>query len=91
MKFWVFHTENLHFPIQTANDFRREAPENGAEGAVSDNFTDFSENFFLKNEIKSESLVVLGWKFFPEKRFRKVLPESVPERVFRQNYVLNLQ
>ena len=33
--------------------FGREAPENGAEGAVLENFSDFSENLFLKNEIKS--------------------------------------
>ena len=41
-------------------DFRREAPENGAESAVLENFTDFSENLFIKNEIKSENLGVWG-------------------------------
>ena len=35
--------------------FGREAPENGAEGAVLENFRDFSEKLFLKNEIKSKN------------------------------------
>ena len=41
-------------------DFRREAPENGAEGVVLEYFCDFSENLFLKNEIKCENLGVWG-------------------------------
>ena len=41
-------------------DFRREAPEIGAEGAVLENFCDFSEKLLLKNEGKSENLGVWG-------------------------------
>ena len=41
-------------------DFRREAPENGAEGAVLENFCDFSKKLSLKNAIKSENLGVWG-------------------------------
>ena len=40
--------------------FGREAPKFGAEGVVLENFNDFSENLFLKNEIKSENLGVWG-------------------------------
>ena len=41
-------------------DFRREAPEIGAEGAVLENFCDFSKKLSLKNAIKSENLGVWG-------------------------------
>ena len=41
-------------------DFRREAPENGAEGAVLENFFDFSEKLSLKNAIKIKNLGVWG-------------------------------
>ena len=41
-------------------DFRREAPENGAEGAVLENFCDFSKKLSLKNAINSENLGVWG-------------------------------
>ena len=38
--------------------FECEAPENGAEGAVLENFYDFSKKLSLKNAIKSENLGV---------------------------------
>ena len=41
-------------------DFRCEAPENCAEGAVLENFCDFSKKLSLKNAIKSENLGVWG-------------------------------
>ena len=41
-------------------DFRREAPEIGAEGAVLENFCDFSKKLSLKNAIKNENLGVWG-------------------------------
>ena len=31
-------------------EFRLEVPENGTEGAVLENFADFSENLFLKTK-----------------------------------------
>ena len=40
--------------------FGREAPENGAEGAVLENFSNFFEKLFLTNDIKSENLDTLG-------------------------------
>ena len=33
------------------------SPKNGAEAAVLENFSDFMEKLFLKNEIKSKNLV----------------------------------
>ena len=36
----------------------------GAKGAVLENFSDFSENLFLKNEIKSKNLVYGVENFF---------------------------
>ena len=41
-------------------DFWREALENGAEGAVLENFCDFSKKLSLKNAIKTENLGVRG-------------------------------
>ena len=41
-------------------DFRREAPEIGAEGAVLENFWRFFEKLLLRNAIKSENLGVWG-------------------------------
>ena len=41
-------------------DFRREAPEIGAEGAILENVCNFLEILFLKNAIKSESLGTWG-------------------------------
>ena len=38
--------------------FGREMPENGAEGAVLENFCDFSKKLSLKNAIKTENLGV---------------------------------
>ena len=43
--------------------FGREAPENGAEGAVLENFSDFSEKLFLRNAIKLK-ISIYGVKFF---------------------------
>ena len=40
--------------------FQREAPENGADGAVLEFFFDFSEKLSLKNAIKIKNLVVWG-------------------------------
>ena len=37
-----------HRTTHSAKIFGREAPKNGAEGAVLENFRDFSENCFLK-------------------------------------------
>ena len=37
-----------HRTTHSAKIFGREAPENGAEGAVLENFRDFSENCHLK-------------------------------------------
>ena len=36
----------------------------GAKGVVLENFSDFSENLFLKNEIKSKNLVYVAENFF---------------------------
>ena len=71
--------------------FGREAPENGAEGAVLENFSDFSENLFLKNEIKSKNLGVWGRKNFPESDFGKYCRKVFRKVFFRQNYSLKLQ
>ena len=49
-----------HRTTHSAKIFGREAPENGAEGAVLENFCDFSKKLSLKNAIKSENLGVWG-------------------------------
>ena len=49
-RFWA-----LGVPLQ---DLRQEAPENGAKGAVLNNFGDISEKFVLKDQIKSKHLGV---------------------------------
>ena len=45
----------------------REAPESYDKSAVLENFSDFSENLFLRNEIKSKTLDILGKDFFSRK------------------------
>ena len=40
--------------------FQREAPENSAEGAVLENFGDFSKKLSFKNAIKSDNLRIRG-------------------------------
>ena len=72
-------------------DFRREAPEIGAEGAVLENFCDFSENLFLKNELKSKNLGVWGRKNFQKSDFGKYCRKVFRKVFFRQNYSLKLQ
>ena len=46
--------------------FGHEAPECGAEGTVLEHFRNFSENLFLRNEIKSENSRI-NFLMFPEK------------------------
>ena len=41
-------------------DFGREAPKFGAEGAVLENFSDFSEKFFPKNATKGKNCGING-------------------------------
>ena len=63
-------------------DFRLEAPENGAKGAVLEHLCDFSTKLFLKNGIwnKKQKIGHMGLEFFSEsdlgkyhrKVFRKV-------------------
>ena len=71
--------------------FGREAPENGAEGAVLENFYDFSKKLSLKNAIKSENLGVWGWKFFQKSDFGKYYRKVFRNVFFRQYYGLKLQ
>ena len=49
----------------------------GAEGALLVNFCDVSPNFFLKYDIASKSLDILGGEFIPEG-----VSEKCPESVF---------
>ena len=69
-----FAYKGLNFRI-----FRREALESGVEGDTSENFDDFSENLFLKNEIKE--LDILGGL-----SFRKEFSESLSQILFFCKY-----
>ena len=80
-----------HRTTHSAKIFGRETPEYCAEGAILENFTDFSENLFLKNEIKRKNLGVWGQKNFPESDFGKYCRKVFRKVFFRQNYVLKLQ
>ena len=44
--------------------FGREAPENGAESAVLENFSDFSENIVARKCNKKQKVWVVGFKIF---------------------------
>ena len=60
----VLKTQNrlflTHGTTHSAKIFGYEAPENGAKGAVLENFLRFFEKLLLRNAIKSENLGVWG-------------------------------
>ena len=55
----------IFWRLGRGQDFGREAPELGAEGALLENFSNFSEKFFPKNATKSKNCGINGF-FFPE-------------------------